>query len=55
MPVRGVDDLQRLMDAERIGVSVRLELFRDGEARAASVRPVELDALSRSGAGERQH
>ena len=42
VPVRGVDDLQRLMDADRIGVSVRLELFRDGEARSASVRPVEL-------------
>ena len=42
VPVRGVDDLQRLMDADRIGVSVELELFRDGEARSASVRPVEL-------------
>ena len=42
VPVRGVDDLQRLMDADRIGVSVVLELFRDGEARSASVRPVEL-------------
>jgi S1-C subfamily serine protease len=42
VPVRGVDDLQRLMDADRIGVLVRLELFRGGEARSASVRPVEL-------------
>jgi S1-C subfamily serine protease len=42
VPVRGVDDLQRLMDADRIGVVVRLELFRGGEARSASVRPVEL-------------
>ena len=40
VPVRGVDDLQRLMDADRIGVPVLLELFRDGEARSASVRPV---------------
>jgi len=42
VPVRGVDDLQRLMDADRIGASVRLDLFRGGEARSASVRPVEL-------------
>ena len=42
VPVRGVDDLQRLMDADRIGVVVRLELFRGGEARSAWVRPVEL-------------
>ncbi|HEX6023888.1 MAG TPA: trypsin-like peptidase domain-containing protein [Solirubrobacter sp.] len=42
VPVRGVDDLQRLMDADRIGVPVRLDLFRDGESRSASVRPVEL-------------
>jgi S1-C subfamily serine protease len=41
-PVRGVDDLQRLMDADRIGSVVRLDLFRGGEARSASVRPVEL-------------
>jgi hypothetical protein len=40
--VRGVDDLQRLMDADRIGVSVLLDVFRDGEPRSASVRPVEL-------------
>jgi serine protease Do len=42
IPVRGVDDLQRLMGEERIGVPVRLDLFRDGEPREASVRPVEL-------------
>jgi len=42
VPVRGVDDLQRLMDADRIGALVRLDLFRGGEARSASVRPVEL-------------
>jgi S1-C subfamily serine protease len=42
VPVRGVDDLQRLMDADRIGVSVLLDVFRDGEPRSASVRPVEL-------------
>jgi len=42
LPVRGVDDLQRLMGEERIGVPVRLELYRGGELREASVRPVEL-------------
>jgi S1-C subfamily serine protease len=42
VPVRGVDDLQRLLDGDRVGVSVVLELFRDGESRSASVRPVEL-------------
>ncbi len=42
VPVRGVDDLQRLMDADRIGAVVQLDLFRGGEARSASVRPVEL-------------
>jgi S1-C subfamily serine protease len=42
VPVRGVDDLQRLMGEERIGVPVQLDLFRDGEPRSASVRPVEL-------------
>jgi S1-C subfamily serine protease len=41
-PVRGVDDLQRLMDAGRIDTVVALSLVRDGSAREASVRPVEL-------------
>jgi serine protease Do len=42
VPVHGVDDLQRLLGSERIGVSVRLEVYRDGERRAVAVRPVEL-------------
>jgi S1-C subfamily serine protease len=42
VPVRGVDDLQRLMGEERIGVPVRLDLFREGEPHETSVRPVEL-------------
>jgi S1-C subfamily serine protease len=41
-PVRGVDDLQRLMDGGRIDTVVALSLVRDGSAREASVRPVEL-------------
>jgi serine protease Do len=42
VPVRGVDDLQRLMGEERIGATVRLDLVRRGEPHEASVRPVEL-------------
>jgi S1-C subfamily serine protease len=42
VPVRGVDDLQRLLDAEHIGVRVRLDVYRGGEPHEASVRPVEL-------------
>jgi S1-C subfamily serine protease len=41
-PVRGVDDLQRLLGAERIGVEVRLDVFRGGTRRETVVRPVEL-------------
>jgi len=41
-PVRGVDDLQRLMDSGRIGTDVTLGVFRDGEPRDVNVRPVEL-------------
>jgi S1-C subfamily serine protease len=42
VPVRGVDDLQRLMGEERIGVAVRLSIVRDGELHEATVRPAEL-------------
>src|SRR4051812_13995373 len=42
VPVRGVDDLQRLMGSDRIGVPVTLELFRNGAPRSTVVRPVEL-------------
>jgi S1-C subfamily serine protease len=41
-PVRGVDDLQRLMDGGRIGADVRLGLVRDGAEREVLVRPSEL-------------
>ncbi len=41
-PVRGVDDLQRLMDASRIAADVTLGLVRNGSARDVSVRPDEL-------------
>jgi S1-C subfamily serine protease len=39
--VHGVDDLQRLLGSERIGVPVRLEVYRDGTRRELAVRPVE--------------
>ena len=41
-PVHGVDDLQRLLGSERIGVAVRLDVFRDGARLEVPVRPVEL-------------
>jgi serine protease Do len=42
-PVRGVDDLQRLMTEERIGVRCELEVVRDGSARDVELVPRELD------------
>jgi S1-C subfamily serine protease len=42
MPVRGVDDLQRLLDSEHIGVVTTLEVVRAGSRHEAVVRPVEL-------------
>jgi S1-C subfamily serine protease len=44
VPVRGVDDLQRLLGEERIGVGVVLSVVRDGEPREVTVRPEELSA-----------
>ncbi len=41
-PVRGVDDLQRLMDGGRIGADVALTVVRSGTSREVAVRPVEL-------------
>ena len=40
--VRGVDDLQRLMTGERIGVEVEFGIVRDGVRRAARLTPREL-------------
>src|SRR5919198_3822925 len=42
MPVRGVDDLQRLMTGERIGVTVELTLVREGAERTTRLTPREL-------------
>jgi S1-C subfamily serine protease len=41
-PVRGVDDLQRLMTEERINVSCALDVVRAGVARTVSLIPREL-------------
>src|SRR3954463_1634517 len=41
VPVRGVDDLQRLLDADRIGADVSLAVGRDGARRDVAIRPVE--------------
>jgi len=40
-PVTGVDDLIRLLDGERIGRTVALDVLRRGQLRSFEVRPVE--------------
>jgi serine protease Do len=42
LPVRGVDDLQRLMTEDRIGVRCSLEIVREGSARTVALTPREL-------------
>jgi S1-C subfamily serine protease len=42
-PVRGVDDLQRLMTKDRIGVSCALEVVRAGVSRTVALVPRELE------------
>ena len=44
VPVRGVDDLQRLLGEDRIGADVDLSVVRGGEPRDVTVRPEELSA-----------
>jgi S1-C subfamily serine protease len=41
-PVRGVDDLQRLLTAEHIGRACELTVVREGAARPLAVTPREL-------------
>jgi len=43
LPVRGVDDLQRLMTEERIGTACVLEIVREGASRTVELVPRELD------------
>ena len=40
-PVAGIDDLYRLLSADRIGMSCRLELLRDGQRFSIDVIPRE--------------
>jgi len=42
VPVRGVDDLQRALDGDRIDARVELDLVRDGARRSVPVTPREL-------------
>jgi len=42
IPLERVDDLQRLMTAERIGVTTRVDVVRDGRMIALEVVPAEL-------------
>ena len=44
LPVRGVDDLQRLMTVDRIGVRCSLEIVREGRSRTVALTPRELAA-----------
>jgi serine protease Do len=44
LPVRGVDDLQRLMTEERIGTLCAIDVVRGGESRTVALVPRELDA-----------
>jgi S1-C subfamily serine protease len=43
LPVRGVDDLQRLMTEERIGAPVAVDVVRSGAALTVALVPRELD------------
>jgi S1-C subfamily serine protease len=43
VPVRGVDDLQRLMTEERIDVPCVLDVVRHGVERTVELVPRELD------------
>lgn len=44
VPVRGMDDLQRLMDGDAIGRSLAFSIYRDGRTVQISVVPAELTA-----------
>ncbi len=44
VPVRGMDDLQRLMDGDAIGHDLKLAIYRDGRTVEITVVPTELTA-----------
>jgi S1-C subfamily serine protease len=41
-PVRGIDDLQRLLTAERIDMATDVEVVREGDLRHLQLTPREL-------------
>jgi S1-C subfamily serine protease len=45
-PVRGIDDLHRLLTAERIGTEAKLELLRRGQRMALEVTPVKSPSVT---------
>jgi S1-C subfamily serine protease len=44
LPVRGIDDLLRLLTADRIGRRCEVEIVRDGASRRVTLVPRELTA-----------
>jgi S1-C subfamily serine protease len=40
-PVTGVDDLIRLLDGERIGRSIKVDVLRRGQLRSFELNPTE--------------
>jgi S1-C subfamily serine protease len=46
-PITGVDDLVRLLNAERVGRDVAIAALRQGELITATVRPTELTPRAR--------
>jgi S1-C subfamily serine protease len=42
-PVRGADDLQRLMVGEAIGATLAVKIFREGALKTVEIVPVELE------------
>jgi S1-C subfamily serine protease len=44
LPVRGIDDLLRLLTADRIGRRCEVEIVRDGASRTVGLTPRELTA-----------
>ena len=44
VPVRGMDDLQRLMDGDAIGRDLKFSIYRDGRVIQITVVPTELSA-----------
>ena len=52
-PVTGVDDLIRLLNAERIGRAVSVDVLRRGQLRSFELHPTERRASDLAGASSR--